>query len=198
MSSTIEDFQRNGLWVRTMTTGGVQRMTVSCVKWYNMMARCKAGGAMQKLHPTYVGCYVSEEFKDFQTFTNWHTQQIGYGLGYELDKDILIENNKLYSQETCVLVPRSLNAFLCSAGTIRGKFPQGVCWNKRASKFEVSLRVSGIKKSIGRYSDLESAKLAYKEAKEDEALRWYDRLKNGEFVVDERVIDRMRVWRFND
>lgn len=197
MSSRIDDFKKDGLWVRTVTTNGKAASTLSYAKWNSMLNRCRPDGACQREKPTYIGCLVSDEFKDFQTFADWHTQQVGYGLGYDLDKDILVENNKVYSKNTCVLIPASLNRFLCDSGGSRGNLPQGISWSKLRLKFQVHLKVSAKSKYLGLFPDLNSAKLAYKEAKEDEALRWYERLKNGEFGVDERVIERMRVWRFN-
>lgn len=53
-------------------------------------------------------------FDGFQDFAEWITKQKFYGYpDYELDKDVLHDNAILrYSQETCCLIPRSLNAMI--------------------------------------------------------------------------------------
>lgn len=138
---------------------------------------------------------MSEAFSDFQTFTDWHVAQVGYGVqGYHLDKDILCADNKLYSEHSCVLVPAALNVFLTDHGLARGEYPQGVHLHKPNHTFIARLSIDGKRKHIGSFTTVEAAFEAYKVAKEAEAYRWYGRLKAGEFVVDERVIERMHNW----
>ena len=43
--------------------------------------------------------------------------------GKHLDKDLLVCNNKVYSPETCVFVPREINQFLTKSNNSRGKYP---------------------------------------------------------------------------
>ena len=44
----------------------------------------------------------------------------------ELDKDLLIYQNKIYSPETCVLVPTYINSFMTKRQNARGLYPLGV------------------------------------------------------------------------
>lgn len=193
----VEDFKNaGGLWVKSFGAAPDSLVrTISGVKWKAMLSRCKVEGYYQKNKPTYVGCSVSDVMSNFQTFTNWHVEQVGYGLiGYHLEKDILVSDNKVYSEDTCVLVPGDLNQFLCANDSVRGKWPQGVCFHKRVSKFSVGISINGRRKHLGYYSTPCAAATVYKSAKEAEAYRWYERLRDGEFIVDKRVIERMRTW----
>lgn len=190
----IADFKSNGEWMKYAHIDGKYLVTYSYQRWNAMRQRCKEGGSQQGVRPTYVGCEMSPMFSDFQRFVDWHVQQVGYSeKGYQLDKDILFEGNKLYSEDTCVLVPASLNGFLIDRGAARGEFPQGVS-RCRGQGYRASINSSGKRKHIGHYTTPEAASCAYKLAKEAEARRWYERLKAGEFIVDNRVIERMCVW----
>jgi hypothetical protein len=55
--------------------------------------------------------------------------------GKQLDKDLLVKDNKVYSPETCVFVSRQVNMFLIDRGASRGKYKLGCHWLKRDSKY---------------------------------------------------------------
>lgn len=155
--------------------------------WSCMLRRCYSSES-HKLHPSYVGCSVSENFKNFQWFAEWCNNQIGFGIkGFQLDKDLLVSGNRVYSENTCVFVPRVLNMFLQSGKTMRGQYPIGVCYNKRVGKFQADLRDgSGNRTYLGYFATQEGAFTAYKTAKEllakQLALQWM-------VSVDLRVVE---------
>lgn len=184
----------SGVWQKYYTEGGINLVSYSATVWQNMKARCREGSAYRQGRFSYDDCSMSQDFKDFQLFTNWHVNQVGYGLvGYQLDKDALFGGNKIYSSENCVLIPSQLNTFF--VGKDEGKsLSQGVSVRNDSGKYEAQIRINGLNKKLGSFTTEQEAYQAYKEVKESLAHRWYKRLKAGEFVVDERVIERMRTW----
>jgi len=197
MGYVSEDLKIDEKWVKSYTVGGVRQHTRSGVTWRNMNSRCNEGGSVQIVSPTYIGCTISTNFKDFQYFTNWSLEQVGYGLStYVLEKDILHAGNRLYSEDTCVFVPQELNNFLLSRSNYGGVYPQGVTYNKKSRKFISQISINSSRVHLGYHTTPDAAHAAYVVAKEVEARRWYERLKVKEYVVDERVIERMRTWKF--
>lgn len=78
--------------------------------WRDMLRRCYDPYYLNK-EPTYIDCYVCEEWHNFQNFSEWfykHYYEIP-NERIELDKDILFKGNKIYSPETCILVPQRIN-----------------------------------------------------------------------------------------
>ena len=105
--------------------------------WKNMLKRCYSA-KYQERWPTYIGCTVSEEWWRFSNFRAWMGKQDWEGK--QLDKDLLVEGNKVYSAETCVYVSGMVNSFTLDSAASRGELLIGVCWNKRDSKFESNCR----------------------------------------------------------
>lgn len=91
--------------------------------WTSMLNRCY-GEKYQIKQPTYIGCSVCKEWSYFSNFKIWFDEN--YREGFHLDKDILIECNKLYSPDTCRFVPQYLNSLLVDRKNHRGNLPLGV------------------------------------------------------------------------
>ena len=100
--------------------------------WKSMLERCYST-KLQERYPTYKGCSVSDEWLTFSVFKNWMEKQNFEG--NQLDKDLLIEGNKVYSPETCVFVSPMVNNFTIDQGSKRGELLIGVSWNKGVKKF---------------------------------------------------------------
>ena len=157
---------RGGKWKTYINLNGKGVRTKEYRIWKNMLTRCYSEKYHDK-HPTYKGCFVIEEWLDFQVFAEWLTSQEFYLDGYELDKDILVRGNKIYSPETCALVPYEINKLLLDSGATRGEFPIGVSWHRKAGKFMAQLRAGGEHVYLGLHTCEESASSAYTLAKEE-------------------------------
>lgn len=137
--------------------------------WHDMLRRCYDPSYKEK-HPTYTECEVCKEWLNFQNFAKWYEQNYYEinGQIMNLDKDILIKNNKIYSPNTCVFVPQDINKLFIKCNTIRGDLPIGVTYNKRIKKYAARCRISGSnKKHLGYYNTSEEAFQAYKVFKEN-------------------------------
>ena len=103
--------------------------------WADMLKRCYSV-KHQKNRPTYQGCTVSDDWLAFSNFKAWMEKQ--QWEGNQLDKDLLIEENKVYSSDACVFVTQTVNSFTTDSGAARGEWLIGVCWHKAAGKFKSS------------------------------------------------------------
>lgn len=87
---------------------------VSYPSWISMLERCY-DFKFQQRSPTYIGCTVCEEWHNFQNYTEWYNKaHPSDGNKYQLDKDIRVSGNKIYSPDTCIFVTASenlINAF---------------------------------------------------------------------------------------
>ena len=178
------------------TINGVK--TKECALWTNMLVRCYSD-TYQKKKPTYKDCKVSDKFKSYEYFYEWCNQQIGFGVeGWQLDKDLLVKGNKVYSEDICVFIPVEINTLLIKREASRGKHLIGVCWCNKSKAF-----VARVSKNKGKQEHLGSFKTeieafnAYKQAKEyfikEQANEWkgkideraYNALMNYEVNIDD-------------
>ena len=103
--------------------------------WTSMLERCYSA-KRQERQPTYKGCTVAPEWLTFSVFRNWMRKQDFEG--NHLDKDLLVQGNKVYSPETCVFVSQLVNSFTVDRGAARGEWLIGVNWDKDRKKFRSS------------------------------------------------------------
>jgi hypothetical protein len=133
-------------------------------KWIDMLRRCYSE-SYQKRQPCYRGCVVSDEWKYLSNFKSWYESHILGEKSYHLDKDILIPGNKVYSPNTCTLVPVEINCLIVKNQSRRGQYPIGVSFDKEHKKFKSYCQdiVNGkqMKKTIGYYTDVNDAFNAY-------------------------------------
>ena len=163
--------------------------------WKSMLRRCYSDN-FKKKNPTYKDCEVSDKFKSYEYFYEWCNKQIGFGVdGFEIDKDLLIKGNKVYSESTCVFLPQEINTLLIKCTASRGKHPIGVCWNKTKKSFVAHVGKSkGKQEHLGYFKTEIEAFNAYKEAKEafvkEQANKWKDK-------IDERAYDSLMNYTVN-
>lgn len=122
--------------------------------WSNLKRRIKEDKA-----------FICDEWKCFQNFAIWYKRNSSWNINnyfLEIDKDILfnIKNlkQKIYSPNTCLLIPADLNGFLagdclkCGVEKRSGNFRSRIIKNKQFY-------------SLGTYSTFEKAKEVYAKEK---------------------------------
>lgn len=151
--------------------------------WTSMLKRCYSDKC-QKKQPTYKGCCVCEEWLNYSNFKKWFNDNYYEieGEQMNLDKDILVKGNKIYSPETCVFVPKKINTLFVKSNKSRGKYPIGVSFRKYKNKYKALCRIFDNGKSklkhLGYYNTIEDAFNAYKEFKETEIKQIADEYKD--------------------
>lgn len=117
----------------TLTTvNGVPRRCVFYRRWQAMLGRVYSKQFLER-RPTYIGCSVIEEWHRLSNFKKWMIKQDWEGK--ELDKDIMVSGNKLYSPATCCFVSSSINNLINKKDNRRGNLPVGVSFNEVANTF---------------------------------------------------------------
>ena len=145
--------------------------------WHNMLQRCY-NGAFKKKRPTYECCEVSDKFKRYEYFYEWCQKQIGFdNQGWQLDKDLLVKGNKVYSEDSCVFLPQEINSLLVKSNASRGEHLIGVCWDKAKKAFKAQVRKNrGKSEHLGLFKTELEAFNVYKTAKEsylkEQANEW--------------------------
>lgn len=143
-----------------------------CYKaWIHMLERCY-NEKYKKKKPTYENCKVCDEWLNFQNFAKWYYENY-YEIEGQimcLDKDILIKGNKIYSPETCIFVPNTINSLFTKSDKARGNTPIGVNEQKNKFRAQCSVYDFGNKKKkriyLGSYDTSEEAFEVYKQFKE--------------------------------
>lgn len=138
-------------------------------EWRHILRRCCSQDFKNK-YPTYEKCDIYKEWLCFQNFAKWYEENYYEikGQKMELDKDILIKENKIYSPSTCIFVPHRINVLFIKKDKNRGKYPIGVTWREDKNKF--TCRCSdgfGKYKFLGYHTSIEDAFACYKQFKEN-------------------------------
>lgn len=135
--------------------------------WVYMIRRCYDTKSSYN-RPTYENCSVCNEWHDFQNFAEWYENNY-YEIDndkMQLDKDILIKNNNIYSSDTCCFVNHTINSMF----TNKKRFRNSIIGSyKRCGKYEVSCENTLLKKKqyLGRFNDENEAFTVYKNYKEN-------------------------------
>ena len=175
------------------TINGVK--TKEYVLWKHMLERCYSD-ALKKRCPTYEGCEVSNNFLRYEYFYEWCHIQVGFGVeGFELDKDLLVKGNKVYSESTCVFIPSEINLVLTKCTASRGEHLVGVNWCKRDKAFKAQVRKNkGKSEHLGYFKTELEAFNAYKKAKEIYIKELANKFKGG---IDGRAYNALMNYEVN-
>lgn len=162
--------------------------------WNNMLKRCYCNKSLE-VSPSYEDCQVSENFRNYQYFKEWCFQQIGFeevdgnGKSFQLDKDILVKGNRIYSEDTCCFVPKEINMFSVIRAKDRGKYLIGVGYKPKRKQFRARCRTGSSKDGhLGWFFTEIEAFYAYKVAKEHYSKTLADKYKDQ---LDPRVYEAL-------
>mgnify|MGYP003591723277 CR=1 FL=1 len=132
--------------------------------WRGMLNRCYNKKEQEK-HPAYKDVTVCKEWHNFQNFAQWFEENWKpYMQDWQLDKDILVKGNKIYSPETCCFVPAEINSLFTKNKP--NEFYNGV---KKAGKYRflAQICIKNKKTHLGTFDTSEEAFKVYKVTKEN-------------------------------
>ena len=138
--------------------------------WVNIIKRCYNKKVKNK-YPAYNNATCCDEWLLYENFYEWLHGQPNFdkwlcGHQWSVDKDILIKGNKLYSPNTCCLVPSNVNAIFIKCDSCRGDLPIGVIEGKNSFKARCNNQLLNKIVYLGSYSTTKQAFKAYKTYKE--------------------------------
>lgn len=158
--------------------------------WNNMIKRCYE---KIKAHNnvTYEGCSVESSWHNYQNFAEWYYKQLNNGVN-ELDKDLLVRGNKVYSEDTCTLIPYQLNIALQENRVNRGHFPPGVYFKKKNKNFIAQLALGdGVQKHLASCATAEEARRIYLSAKKEQLKELAEQYKH---LISEEAYHALYKW----
>ena len=157
--------------------------------WQSMFDRCYSGK-----DKNYKNVKVCEEWYNYQDFAKWFHKTFPShikNVKFHLDKDLLQQGieNKIYSPQTCVWLPRRVNSFLQVKNTNTKTGITGIQLLHSNKYLATSTLFENQSKSfrIGIYENLDEAIKAYKEfkLKQEEEVRKY--LKTLNYLSDDII-----------
>lgn len=138
--------------------------------WKGMIYRCFDTQTKNR-NLAYMDAICCKEWLCFENFYEWLHSQENFDKWnddkWTIDKDILVKGNKIYSPETCCLVPNNVNALFINKSNYRGDLPIGVKRSHKSFIARCSNPITGNREYLGSYSTPSHAFLAYKKYKED-------------------------------
>lgn len=149
--------------------------------WRHMLQRCYSK-AYHKQEPTYIHCEVCDEWKTLSVFKQWFDEN--YVEGYELDKDLLVKGNKLYSPSTCCFIPKFINRAIKTHKRNNHGLPIGV--TKREHSYAIHGTFGNQRLWQNGFSTPEEAFYAYKERKEQ-----YVKVLAEKYFKEGRITERV-------
>lgn len=161
---------------------------ISNLVWMAMIQRCYSE-KWKDQHAAYYGiCTVSDEWLNYQHFATWYEEnQYEVNGRLHLDKDILVPGNKVYSAETCLLVPQRINMLFMSKKRKKdADLPTGLhrVFTKDAVKFRSCYNTV----ELGTFNTIEEAYDSYVRAKERHIREVADEYKN---IIPQKVYDAL-------
>ncbi len=161
--------------------------------WNGVLKRCY-DQKFQTKHKTYVGCSVEDSWLNFQNFAEWYTSQPNYGdKQYHLDKDLVVLGNKIYSAETCRLIPQEINSlFTGSSNTNKGVHFCNTkrMWIAQCHKGELTSKGNPKQSYLGAYKTELEARKAYAVCKTEKAEELIEKYKDS---LDTSIIENIRI-----
>lgn len=144
--------------------------TKEYVAWSNILTRCFDEEYKTK-YPTYQDAICCDEWLLFENFYEWLHSQENFdkwfnGDRWNVDKDILVKGNKVYSPETCCLVPNNVNKLFTKNDSCRGNLPIGVIIKDDSFYVSCSNPFTKKQKFLGYCDTSEKGFLLYKKHKE--------------------------------
>ena len=140
--------------------------------WRNILIRSFDEKSKIK-RKTYKDVTCCDEWLNYENFYEWIHSQENFdkwvnGCKWDVDKDILIKGNKIYSPKTCCLIPQNINLLFSKSNSLKRHLPTGITYDKKRNKYLTSCHnhKDKIQIYLGAFDTKEEAFDVYKHFKE--------------------------------
>lgn len=155
-------------------------------KWANMMQRCYDDGT-HKLKPYYAPCTVDIEWHNYNNFRKWYKENAMGDKKLDLDKDLLVQGNTVYSAETCTLIPHFTNTVFENRG-----LDTSIVLKNSTGKYDVFMSILGKRVEVGTFDTEEEAKHGFIDYKQNYIREFAEKSKGK---VPEKTYKAMMNWK---
>ena len=149
-------------------------------KWKDMISRVYSKKMLNN-NPTYADVTVCDEWLTFSNFLKWYDEN--YIEGFELDKDLKVKGNKIYSPKSCLFVPPEVNRLFADKRILNKELPTGVSFHNQSGKY---IARAG-HKYLGLFETEEEALRVYNEAKNTKIKLLITQYKYLELVLTQHL-----------
>ena len=166
---------------KMITRTNLTRSKLANIYW-NMWNRCYLESYLEK-NPKYRGCTICDDWlNDRESFYDWIAENyyIIEDEQIDLDKDILVKGNRIYSPDTCIFTPHVINTYFEKITRSPQKTNNG--------KYSMEITVNGKRINLGTFDTEEEAKLEYIKHKQAAILAKADEYKGR---IPKKLYDAM-------
>ncbi len=136
---------------------GIRERCPYYVVWSSMIGRAYGTTSEKSPRFGYENTTVCEEWSKFSIFKNWMETKKWENM--ELDKDLILPGNKIYSPETCVFITKELNRAITKKTRNKSIYKQGV--SCAGIRFQATISMHKKRKRLGSFNTEDEAHLAY-------------------------------------
>lgn len=123
MEIVVDDFKRNGRWVKNLTLNGIATRTISYLAWKSLNNRCRTYGSINRFDDF-------QQFAEFMQTLDFKMQREPNGKLWQCDKDFNLYGDRSYCENNLILLPNEINSFITSMDNERD-LPLGVIYIDR-------------------------------------------------------------------
>lgn len=156
--------------------------------WRGVLRRCY-DDEYREIYETYKDVSIDQTWLNYSNFSDWcnskyeFNQKDDKGEKFHIDKDF-VKGSRVYSPQTCIIIPRELNQVIVNRKNSRGDLPLGVIRTK-GGKFCSQILINGKRQNGLTYNNIRDAFEDYKRKKEDH-------IKNLVLKYDNKLSDEVK------
>lgn len=156
--------------------------------WSGMLERCYSKNMKDRNGTYYHISTVCDEWHNFQIFGDWYeSNKYEVNERLHVEKDILFPGNKIYSPDTCLLVPQVINTLFINKSNKRN-LPNGII---KCSKGRYLAKYNQIE--LGVYDSVEKAYDVYAKEKKKNIIDVADQYKE---IIPLKLYDALLRYEF--